>query len=356
METGVNRLAGTADALLFRLGTAPLLHSLIVDGVFAGVGSVLSFLPTILVLFFLLSILEDTGYMARVAFFMDALMRGLGLSGRSFVPMLIGFGCSVPAVMAARTLPSERDRKMTILLVPFLSCSAKLPIYAMFTQLFFAEHSALVLSGLYLLGMLAGVLYGLFFKNTILRSDPVPFVMELPAYRLPSAKNIARLIGQRAKEFLTKAFTVIFLTSIVIWFLQRFSFSLTPVGAANSMLAEIGRRAAPLFAPLGFTDWRITASLLTGLTAKEAVVSTLTVLTGAQAGGVMAAVRAMFTPASACAFLAFTLLYMPCVAAVTTIKRELGSGLSVALAMLSQTGIAWLTAYCVYRAALLLGR
>ncbi|MEG1651362.1 MAG: ferrous iron transport protein B, partial [Oscillospiraceae bacterium] len=352
-EFAIAWLSARADGLLTKISVAPMLHSLITDGIFVGVGSVLSFLPTILVLFLMLSILEDTGYMARVAFIMDKLLRKIGLSGRSFVPMLIGFGCSVPAIMATRTLPSERDRKMTALLVPFMSCSAKLPIYAMFTEVFFKKHKALVLISLYILGMAVGVLYGLFFKNTVFKSDPVPFVMELPAYRFPSAKNVLMTIRLRAKDFLVKAFTIIFIASILVWFLQRFDFSLRIVAdAGESMLAAIGKLIAPAFAPLGFADWRASTALITGLSAKEAVVSTINVLVSSSG----AELSDIFTPLSAYAFLVFTLLYMPCIAAVATIKREIGSAVSAFLAMLSQTAIAWLIAFAVYNIGGLLMR
>ena len=294
--------------------------------------------------------------MARVAFVMDKLLRKIGLSGRSFVPMLIGFGCSVPAIMASRTLPSERDRRMTILLVPFMSCSAKLPIYALFTSIFFEKHQALVMISLYVLGIIVGIIYGLIFKGTIFKSKPVPFVMELPAYRFPSAKNVLLTIKQRAKDFIVKAFTVIFVATIIIWFLQSFDFRFNMVeGSADSMIAAIGGFISPIFAPLGFGDWRASTALLTGLTAKEAVKSTFAVLMKAEPGSLAAAMSAIFTPLSAYSFLVFTLLYMPCVAAMSAVKREIGSGWGAALAMLSQTAVAWLAAFIVYNAGVLLG-
>ncbi|MEG1774553.1 MAG: ferrous iron transport protein B, partial [Oscillospiraceae bacterium] len=334
-------------------GINPVVHSLVIDGVFAGVGSVLSFLPIIVTLFFFLSILEDSGYMARVAFVMDSLLRRIGLSGRSFVPMLIGFGCSVPAIMATRTLSSERDRKMTILLTPFMSCSAKLPIYAVFTAAFFNRYQALVMIALYAIGILVGILCGLLLKGSLFRGNPVPFVMELPNYRLPSAKSVLLLMWDKAKDFLTRAFTVIFIASIVIWFLQTFDTRLYVVADRSaSLLAGIGRWIAPVFAPLGFGDWRISTALITGFTAKEAVVSTLAVLTGTSVANLGPALSALFTPLTALSFLVFTLLYTPCVAAVAAVRREMGSTLSALWMVLFQTGIAWLAAYLV----LLIGR
>lgn len=351
LEIGIGALTAVVDSLLTRLNVAPMLQSFIINGVFAGVGSVLSFLPIIVVLFFFLSILEDTGYMARVAFVMDKLLRKIGLSGRSFVPMLIGFGCSVPAIMATRTLPSERDRKMTILLVPFMSCSAKLPIYSMMVSVFFPKNRAVVMLSLYALGILVGIVYGLFFKNTIFRSDPVPFVMELPAYRFPSVRSVALHLWQRAKDFIVRAFTIILLATMVIWVLQSFDFGFHVVtDSSQSMLAAIGTAIAPVFQPLGFGDWRLSTALITGLTAKEAVVSTLTVLTGATNDAALAGVLGtILTPLGAYSFLVFTLLYMPCVAAMAAVKRELGSMLSAVLAMACQTGLAWLVAFAVYQ-------
>ena len=331
-----------------------MLRSLIIDGVFAGVGSVLSFLPIIVVLFFFLSILEDSGYMARVAFVMDSLLRKIGLSGRSFVPMLIGFGCSVPAIMATRTLSSERDHKMTILLIPFMSCSAKLPIYALFTAAFFPEHGALVMILLYVVGMALAVLAGLIFKDTLFAGNPVPFVMELPNYRLPSPKSVALLIWDKVKDFLTRAFTVIFVASIAIWVLQTFDIRFNIVAdSADSMLAAVGRFIAPVFAPLGFGDWRAATALISGFTMKEAVVSTFAVLVGG--GNLNAALAGIFTPLAAFAFLIFTLLYTPCVAAVGAVKRELNSRLAAVEVVLFQTGVAWVAAFVVYQAGRLLG-
>lgn len=342
------------SAGLTAYGINPVVHSLVIDGVFAGVGSVLSFLPIIVVLFFFLSILEDSGYMARVAFVMDKLLRKIGLSGRSFVPMLIGFGCSVPAIMATRTLSSERDRKMTILLTPFMSCSAKLPIYAMFTAAFFPKHRALVMITIYLVGIVMGILSGLVLKGTVFHGKPVPFVMELPNYRFPSAKSVVLLMWDKAKDFLTRAFTVIFVATIIIWFLQTFDTRLNVVSdSANSMLANIGMWIAPVFAPLGFSDWRASTALITGFTAKEAVVSTLAVLTGTSDSNLPTALSSLFTPAAAWSFLVFTLLYTPCVAAVNAVRREMNSVKSAAGVVLFQTGIAWIAAFAVYRIAAL---
>jgi ferrous iron transport protein B len=328
----------------------PVMISLVVDGIFAGVGSVLSFVPTIVVLFFFLSLLEDSGYMARVAFVMDKLLRKIGLSGRSFVPMVIGFGCSVPAIMATRTLPSERDRKMTMLLTPFMSCSAKLPIYGMFTMAFFPHHRALVMIGLYVLGMLLAVISGLVLNKTVYRGNPVPFIMELPNYRMPGAKTVFRLLWDKAKDFIMRAFTVIFIATLIIWFFQTFDWRFNVVAdSGQSMLAGIGRLAAPVFAPLGFTDWRASTSLITGFMAKEAVISTFAVLTGASAVDLPAALSGLFTPIAALAFLVFTLIYSPCVAAVATVKREMRSGWSALLVALYQTAVAWLVAFAVFQ-------
>lgn len=338
-----------ADNGLTVYGINPVVKSLLIDGVFAGVGSVLSFLPTIVVLFFFLSILEDSGYMARVAFVMDKLLRKIGLSGRSFVPMLIGFGCSVPAIMATRTLSSERDRKMTILLTPFMSCSAKLPIYAMFTLAFFEQYQALVMILLYVLGLLVGIVSGLVLKNTVFHGNPVPFVMELPNYRLPSIKSVVLLMWDKAKDFLIRAFTIIFVATIIIWFLQTFDMRFNVVhSSADSMLAAIGRLIAPVFAPIGFNDWRASTALITGFTAKEAVVSTFAVLTGAGTANLPQALGEIFTPMAACSFLVFTLLYTPCVAAVGAVKRELHSAKYAFLIAAYQTGVAWITAFAVY--------
>ncbi|WP_071430473.1 ferrous iron transport protein B [Angelakisella massiliensis] len=355
MSLLVDQVTTLVDAGLTAYGINPVLHSLIINGIFAGVGSVLSFLPTILILFFFLSLLEDSGYMARVAFVMDKLLRKIGLSGKSFVPMLIGFGCTVPAVMSSRTLSSERDRKMTIILTPFMSCSAKLPVYGLFTSVFFPDNAALVMIFLYILGMVVAILYGLALKSTLFRGQPIPFVMELPAYRLPSAKTIALHMWDKAKDFIHKAFTVIFVATIIIWVLQSFDTRFNVVDdSAHSMLAMLGSFIAPLFAPLGFGNWMASTALVTGLTAKEAVVSTLTVLTGAaDSAGLAAALGQIFAPKAALSFLVFTLLYMPCVAAFAAIRREYGSGIKAVGIMAAQTGIAWCVAFCVYHIALM---
>lgn len=352
LSVGIDIVTDFADRALTAYGLNPVVHSLIIDGIFAGVGSVLSFLPIIVVLFFFLSILEDSGYMARIAFVMDKLLRKIGLSGRSFVPMIIGFGCSVPAIMATRTLSSERDRKMTILLTPFMSCSAKLPIYALFTYAFFPKYRALVMVGLYFTGIIVGVLFSLLLKNTAFQGEPVPFVMELPNYRLPSLKSVGMLIWDKAKDFITKAFTIIFMASIVIWFLQTFDVRLNVVvDSKDSLLALIGGFAAPVFAPLGFGDWRISTALITGFTAKESVVSTLTVLFG----GDMSALNTLFTPFSALVFLVFTLLYTPCVAAIASVKREVGTARSAFLVVIMQCVIAWIVAFTVRMIGMLIG-
>ncbi len=327
-----------------------MVHSLIIDGIFAGVGSVLSFLPIIVVLFFFLSILEDTGYMARVAFVMDRMLRKIGLSGRSFVPMLIGFGCSVPAIMATRTVSSDRDRKMTILLTPYMSCSAKIPIYAVFCAAFFPKYSALVMIALYVIGILLGILVALILKKTAFRGEPVPFVMELPNYRLPSAKNVALLLWEKAEDFLKRAFTVIFLATILIWFLQSFDLRLNVVAdSSDSILALIGHFLAPIFRPLGFGDWRTVTALISGFTAKEAVVSTLSVLLGCGMGQLQTALPSLFTGLSAFSFLLFTLLYTPCVAAVATMKRELRSVWATIGVVLLQCSVAWVVACACYQ-------
>ena len=350
MELGIGWFTGICDQGLTAYGINPVVHSLMIDGVFAGVGSVLSFLPIIVVLFFFLSILEDSGYMARVAFVMDKLLRKIGLSGRSFVPMLIGFGCSVPAIMATRTLPSDRDRKMTILLTPYMSCSAKLPIYALFTAAFFPKQGALVMVGLYFTGIIVGILYALLLKKTAFQGEPVPFVMELPNYRMPGLKNVMQLIGEKAKDFVTKAFTVIFLASVVIWFLQTFDTRLNVVtDSADSLLALVGSWIAPIFRPLGLGDWRISTALITGFTAKESVVSTLTVLLG----GSTAALSTLFNVRTAVSFLVFSLLYTPCVAAIASVKRELG-GKWALIVVISQCAVAWLVACGVYQLITLL--
>ena len=356
LSMGIDSLTGFVDMSLALYGLNPVVHSLIIDGIFAGVGSVLSFLPIIVTLFFFLSILEDSGYMARVAFVMDKLLRKIGLSGRSFVPMLIGFGCSVPAIMATRTLSSERDRKMTIMLTPFMSCSAKLPIYAVFTAAFFQHYQALVMIGLYVAGILVGILTGLVLKSTAFQGKPVPFVMELPNYRFPSFKSVVLLMWDKAKDFLERAFTVIFMATIVIWFLQSFDYQLNVVSdSANSLLAAIGKGISPIFKPLGFADWRVSTALITGFTAKEAVVSTLAVLTGTSIASLGGALSSIFTPLTALSFLAFTLLYTPCVAAVAAIKREMNSSFSAFKIVVLQCCIAWVAAFVVYQLGALLG-
>ena len=356
LALGLDALTGVVDNALTAYGINPVVHSLVIDGIFAGVGSVLTFLPIIVVLFFFLSILEDSGYMARVAFVMDKLLRKIGLSGRSFVPMLIGFGCSVPAIMATRTLSSERDRKMTILLTPFMSCSAKLPIYAMFTAAFFPRYQALVMIGLYLMGILVGILFGLLLKGTAFKGEPVPFVMELPNYRLPSAASVLRLMWEKAKDFLTRAFTVIFVASIIIWFLQTFDARLNVVtDSSTSLLAMLGGLIAPLFAPLGFGDWRVSTALITGFTAKEAVVSTLAVLTGSSLNTLPQALGSLFTPFTAFVFLTFTLLYTPCVAAIAAVKREMGGAKGALTVVVAQCAIAWVVAFAVRCVGMLFG-
>lgn len=351
LSTGIDWVTGLLDRALTNTGINEAVHSLLIDGVCMGVGSVLSFLPTIVTLFFFLSILEDSGYMARVAFVMDKLLRKIGLSGRSFVPMLIGFGCSVPAIMATRTLASQRDRRMTILLTPFMSCSAKLPIYATFTAAFFPDKAPLVLILLYAGGMVVGILYGMLLKSTLFRGNPVPFVMELPAYRMPSAKSVLIHMWEKAKDFLVKAFTIIFVASIVIWVLQSFDSRLMMVeDGSRSMLAGIGRFIAPIFKPLGFGEWIPATALLTGLSAKEAVVSTLAVLTNVSDVSLLPSVLAdTFTPLAAASFLTFTLLYMPCFAAVAAVKRELGGAKYAVAAMAAQCAVAWIIACLVYQ-------
>ena len=343
LAVGIGALTAAVDHALTAYGINPVVHSLIIDGIFTGVGSVLVFLPIIVTLFFFLSILEDTGYMARVAFVMDKPLRKIGLSGRSIVPMLIGFGCSVPAIMATRTVSSDRDRKMTILLTPYMSCSAKISIYAFFTAAFFPTHRALVMISLYLLGILIGIVAALIMNWSTFRGKPVPFVMELPNYRLPSLKSVALLLWEKAKDFLQRAFTVIFLATIIIWFLQSFDIRLNVVAdSADSLLALIGRWIALVFAPLGFADWRCATSLISGFIAKESVVSTLEVLLGG------APLSTMFTNRSAASFLVFTLLYTPCIAAVATIRREFGSTLKTVGIVLMQCCVAWIAASVVY--------
>ena len=346
LDLGIDAVTDLADRALTAYGINPVAHSLVIDGIFAGVGGVLSFLPVIVTLFFFLSILEDTGYMARVAFVMDKLLRKIGLSGRSIVPMLIGFGCSVPAIMATRTVSSDRDRKMTILLTPYMSCSAKIAIYAFFTDALFPRYKALVMMGLYLLGILVGILAALIMKGTAFRGKPVPFVMELPNYRLPSLKNVGLLLWEKARDFLQRAFTVIFLAAIVIWFLQTFDTRLNVVtDNGGSLLALVGRLLAPLFAPLGFGDWRCVTALISGFIAKESVVSTLQVLLGG------AALTSLFTARSAVSFLVFTLLYTPCVAAIATIRRELGSRWATLGVVVMQCTVAWVVSFLAYAIA-----
>ena len=350
LEVLIGKLTELVDSAMKAWGVNPVLHSLVIDGIFNGVGSVLSFLPIIVTLFFFLSILEDSGYMARVAFVMDKLLRKIGLSGRSIVPMLVGFGCTVPGVMASRTLPSERDRKMTILLTPFMSCSAKLPIYAFFTAAFFPKYSALVMVLLYFGGIFMAVLMAMLMQGTLFQGEAVPFVMELPNYRMPGAKNVGQLLWDKAKDFLQRAFTVIFVATIVIWFLQTFGTHLNVVeDSKDSILAVVSSRLAPVFRPLGFGDWRVSTALLTGFMAKESVVSTLSVLFGTTAQ-----LTEILTPVSALSLLVFCLLYTPCVAAVASIKRELGGRWAVGV-VVSQCVIAWLAAFVVHGFALLFG-
>ena len=347
LAVGVDALTALVDRGLTAYGINPVVKSLIVDGIFAGVGSVLVFLPIIVTLFFFLSILEDTGYMARVAFVMDKPLRRIGLSGRSIVPMLIGFGCSVPAIMATRTVSSDRDRKMTILLTPFMSCSAKLPIYSLFAVTFFPEYAALVMVGLYFLGILVGIGMAFLLKGTLFKGEAVPFVMELPNYRLPGLKNVAQLLWEKARDFLERAFTVIFLATIIIWFLQNFDFQLSlTADPQESILAWIASGIAPLFAPLGFGDWRVSTALITGFMAKESVVSTLTILYGSSA-----ALGAALSPAAAAPLLVFCLLYTPCIAAVASVKRELGRRWA-AVMVLNQCAVAWVAALIVRLIAL----
>ena len=347
LETGIDQLTVLVDDALTYWNVNEAVHSLVIDGIFTGVGSVLSFLPIIVTLFFFLSLLEDTGYMARVAFVMDKLLRRIGLSGRSIVPMLIGFGCTVPGVMASRTLPSERDRKMTILLTPFMSCSAKLPIYSLFAVTFFPDHAALVMVGLYFLGIIVGILAAFALKGTLFRGEAVPFVMELPNYRLPGLKNVCQLLWEKARDFLERAFTVIFIATIVIWFLQNFDLQLSlTADPQESILALVASCIAPLFAPLGFADWRVSTALITGFMAKESVVSTLTILYGSSA-----ALGAALSPAAAASLLVFCLLYTPCIAAVASVKRELGRRWA-AVMVLNQCVVAWVAALIVRLIAL----
>ena len=349
LSLGIDALTSLVDRGLTAYGINPVVHSLVIDGIFAGVGSVLSFLPIIVTLFFFLSILEDTGYMARVAFVMDRPLRKLGLSGRSFVPMLIGFGCSVPAIMATRTVSSDRDRKMTILLTPYMSCSAKIPIYAVFAAAFFPQNRGLAMICLYALGIVMGIIVALILKSTAFRGQPVPFVMELPNYRMPSLKSVGLLLWEKAKDFLERAFTVIFMATVLIWFLQTFDTRLNVVAdSADSLLALIGQLIAPVFRPLGFADWRMVTALISGFTAKEAVVSTLAVLLGTNVANLSSALGSVFNPITAVSFLVFTLLYTPCVAAVATIRRELGSAVKTIGVVIMQCSVAWLTAFVIY--------
>ncbi len=356
LAKGVQLAVDGFDSLLLYAEINPILRSLLIDGVCAGVGSVLSFLPVIVILFFLLSLLEDSGYMARIAFIMDKPLRRIGLSGRSFVPMLVGFGCSVPAILSTRTLSSDRDRKMTIMLVPFMSCSAKLPIYAMFSAAFFPGRAAFVMIGLYVFGILCGIAASLVLKNTKFKGNPVPFVMELPSYRMPSAKSVTLHMWEKAKDFLKKAFTVILLATIIIWVLQSFDFRFNHVAhSEDSMLGSIGKLIAPVFAPLGFGDWRAASALITGFSAKEAVVSTLSILTGSSLETLPSVLSGMFTPLAAISFLVFTLLYTPCVAAVGAMNQELGKKRSTLYVVLSQCLVAWAAAFLVYTIGLILG-
>ena len=352
LESGIDMFVSWLDVQMEAWQVSSWLHSLVIDGICAGVGSVLSFLPLIVVLFFFLSLLEDSGYMARVAYIMDKALRKIGLSGKSFVPMLIGFGCSVPAIMSTRTLSSERDRKMTIILTPFMSCSAKLPIYGMITAAFFPQHAAVVMLGVYLIGILVAILCGLLFKQTLFKGNPVPFVMELPAYRIPDARSVLMHMWEKAKDFLHRAFTIIFAATIIIWFLQSYDFSFHAASDASaSMLAVIGEKIAWIFEPLGFADWRASSALITGITAKESVVSTLSILTGTSTdAGLSSVLQTMFTPLSAFAFLCFTVLYMPCVAAFAATKRELGTLKEALFAVLFQTGVAYIVALIIYQA------
>lgn len=341
LENGINALTVLTDSWLTSAGVNPVIHSLVIDGIFSGVGSVLSFLPIVVTLFFFLSLMEDSGYIARVAFFMDKLLRKTGLSGRSIVPMLIGFGCTVPAVMSTRTLPSSRDRKMTILLTPFMSCTAKLPIYAFFVNAFFQQHGALIMIGLYLLGIITGILITLLFKNTLFKGEAVPFVMELPNYRIPGAKNVAQLLWEKAKDFLTRAFSVILLATMVVWFLQTFDFHLNIVeDSSNSILAHIAGLIAPVLKPVGLGDWRIVTSLISGVMAKESVVSTMEILF---ADGITSAL----TTSGAASMLVFSLMYTPCIAAIASIKRELGRKWAVAV-VFWQCFVAWAASLAVH--------
>lgn len=349
LATGVDALTAVIDKGLVAYGINETVRSLVVDGILAGVGSVISFLPIIVVLFFFLSILEDSGYMARIAFFMDGFLRKIGLSGKSFVPMLIGFGCTVPAIMATRTVSSDRDRKMTILLTPYMSCSAKIPIYAVFAAAFFPEHSALAMITIYFGGIFVGIIAAAVLKSTVFRGKPVPFVMELPNYRLPGLKTTGRLLWDKAKDFIQRAFTVIFMATIVIWFLQTFDTRLNVVSdSADSLLAFLGHAVAPIFTPLGFGDWRMVTALVTGITAKEAVVSTLAVLFSTDVDALSTVIKGVFTALSATSFLTFTLLYTPCAAAIAAIRREWGSSGKTVLIVFMQCAVAWFTAFVIF--------
>ncbi len=351
----IDGLTLLVDGFLTRYGLNPVVHSLIIDGVFSGVGSVLSFLPVILVLFFFLSILEDSGYMARVAFVMDKLLRKIGLSGRSFVPMIIGFGCTVPGVMATRTLSSNRDRKMTILLTPYMSCSAKIPIYSVFAAAFFPGRELPVMIALYFGGMLVGVFVALILKKSAYRGNPVPFVMELPNYRFPSARSVSMLMWEKSKDFLQRAFSVIFVATVLIWFLQTFDLRMNVVSdSSDSILAALGRFVSPIFMPLGFGDWRMVTALVSGFTAKEAVVSTFGVILGVGSEQLTVALHSLFTTEAAASFLTFCLLYTPCVAAVAAIRRELNSTWKTVGVVIQQCLVAWLCAFLVYRIGVLL--
>ncbi len=350
LSMGIDSLAAVTDRALSAYGINPVVQSLVIDGIFTGVGSVLSFLPIIVVLFFFLSILEDSGYMARIAFVMDRPLRKIGLSGKSFVSMLIGFGCSVPAVMSTRTLSSERDKKMTIMLIPYISCSAKIPIYALFAAAFFRRYQALVMIGLYVSGILVGLLTALVLRKTLYHGKPMPFVMELPNYRFPSAKSVLLLMWDKAKDFIQRAFSIIFVATLIIWFLQTFDSRLNVVAdSGESLLAMIGKLLAPIFVPLGFGDWRAATALISGFSAKEAVVSTLSVLTGTSMTNLSGTLGTIFTPVSAVSYLLFTLLYTPCVAAVATIKREMHSTWKTIGIVFMQCGVAWVVACVAYQ-------
>lgn len=350
LEEGIQKVIDQIAVWMESAGVNPSLKGLVVDGILGGVGSVVSFFPLIVILFFFLSLLEDSGYMARVAFVMDKLLHKIGLSGRSFVPMLIGFGCSVPAIMATRTLSSERDRKITIAITPFMSCSAKLPIYGMITAAFFPKHTALVMISIYCIGILVAVISALLLKCTVLKGDPVPFVMELPAYRIPTGKNVLLQMWDKGKDFLKKAFTIILLASVAIWFLQSFDLGMNLVAdSSESILAKLGSLIAPIFKPLGFGDWRTATAIITGITAKESVVSTLKVILGATSGNLSEALAAILTPLSAFSFLVFTVLYMPCVAAFAATKRELGSLRAALVTAFCQTAMAYVVALLIYQ-------